>query len=578
MDSRLLYKNEYIDEESSTDDEYDEFIKKDRIIEKNNILIINSKDRDWKGTSSNIGTTPETFNYLVKFAPSGNEDTFVGQSSLAHFLINFKDISSVEFTSILIPNFYLDLEEFHCLYDSHQNIINSSSNSSENSRNIRLRKLSDLPYICLIIDEIGNTVHGTNEIINKSTAILVVDDSSDLSDNSGEYTCSTNTEYEISNNGKNLIADTKNKMLKFKNITENKKIYYPNLKGKFNILNIKLTDPDGNNLKLLDDYLNIESVGMADIDTEGKIIDLINNSVTVSNAFDPSQSNVSVSLSNLSFANGTLPTVSISTSADGLTVTAKITGGSNFLENDYIIITDPGSTSNTATFFIKSVTGNVITLNTKSYFSSEEYKIGNKIVINNLVIENIDYYDNNYLEKGTLENFLNRQNGHYIIGLGESHKSNNSSRSKMFNQIQIPFEYILDKNLGNSIVKQKMGLSKDVLGLVNGNSNTNTFVKLSNTSLSTYNNTPINVNDYYNNKKIIFTNAQGNTEITTINNYIADTDLSVTVNALENVSIQNDKYRILMHNKVSSGRILNIDLQNIISFNVVTKKKDNSLF
>ena len=54
-------------------------------------LIVDSKDRDWSGESSD----PLTFDYTVKFAPSSDLGDAKGQARLAHFLKNFKNIYNV---------------------------------------------------------------------------------------------------------------------------------------------------------------------------------------------------------------------------------------------------------------------------------------------------------------------------------------------------------------------------------------------------------------------------------------------------------------------------------------------------
>ena len=72
MDTNLLYKNKFINTNieanndlDDTDDEADEV--KD-VIQETHLLIVDSKDRDWSGESSD----PLTFDYTVKFAPSSD--------------------------------------------------------------------------------------------------------------------------------------------------------------------------------------------------------------------------------------------------------------------------------------------------------------------------------------------------------------------------------------------------------------------------------------------------------------------------------------------------------------------------
>jgi hypothetical protein len=592
MDNReLLYRNQFINEhednvqsDDSSEESSDDDSEKTLIVKKNLqtiLFIINSKDRAWRG--SNFVSDPNTFNYTVKFAPTSDTGGFSGQSELAHFLINVKDIVSIEFIQLILPNIYLDLETLHSLNDSNFKIITSSKDQNVDSRNIRFPRLSDLPYISLVIQEIGTTVAGTNSLLNNTTAIFVPDDLKEQSNNnSGKYSNTSINSYEYNNLGKSLVADSKPNLIKFINITPWKKLYYPNPKSTINLLTISFFDPDGNPLKLLDNYIDIHSVCLTNTESSGEIVELIKTTYTAEsgNAWETSQSDVTVSSSNISTNNdGTSPTVVISTSSDGLTITATITGGSGFLESDAITITDPGSTSNTAIFIIKYVTGKVIGINTKTYFSPEEYRIGTKILINNVQMTNIDYYDKNNLDIGALENYLNRNKGHLILGLTESGVSTNISRTNMFNQIQIPLEYILDKTTGKSTIKEDFKLKKNVIGKV-GDQNTSTTVTLADTDDSTYYDIPNSQSDYYNEKTIIFTSGSSKNISTTIKDYEKDNNnrLIATTETMSTIPEQNDKYRINMNSIVSSGRLINLNLQNTVSFKITTEKRDNSIF
>ena len=588
MDNReLLYRNQFINDEEDTDDsEYisdDESVKSLKV--KKNLqtilFIINSKDRAWRG--SNFVTDPNTFNYTVKFAPTSDTGVFSGQSELAHFLINVKDIVSIEFIQLILPNIYLDLDTLHSLNDTNFKIITSSKDQNTDSRNIRFPMLSDLPYVSLVIQEIGTTVAGTNSLLNNTTAIFVPDDLKEqTNNNSGKYSNTSINTYEYNNLGKSLVANSKPSLIKFLNITPWKKLYYPNPKSTINLLNISFYDPDGNPLRLLDNYLDIHSICLTNTDDSGEIIELVSTTYTAESgkAWEASQTSVTVSSSNITTNNnGSSPTVVISTSSDGLTITATITGGSGFLESDAITITDPGSTSNTAIFFVKNATGKAIGINTNTYFSPEEYRLGTKILINNVQMKNLDYYDSNNLDSGSLENFLNRKNGHLILGLKESGVSTNTSRTNMFNQILIPFEYILDKTTGKSSIKEDFKLKKNVIGKI-GNLITSTSVTLEDTDNSTYYDTPNSQADYYNEKTLIITSGTSKDTTTTILDYEKDSNnrLIATTNTLFVLPEENDTYRINMNSLTSSGKLINLNLQNTVSFKITTEKRDNSIF
>ena len=601
MNNDLHYKNKYINmhsdsqsgsgsdssEYSGSESESDVEAKmlkthKDKInkVEVTNLLIINSKDRDWRGINSGIASDPDTFNYTVKFAPTSDTGDFKGQSQLAHFLTNYKDITSIEFSYILIPNIYLNLELMHSLTDTNNNIINSSNDSSIDSKNIRLPRLTDLPYICLIIDEIGKTIDGTNSVLNTSTAILVPEDIRFTSnDNSGNYSNTTVNTYEYNNLGKHILADTHPSIIKFSNIIPWRKTYLPAPKASINLLNISFVDPDGNKIKLLDNYLDIESIGLAQTSDSGKVVSLVSLDVTVDNAWQTSQTHSNVT-SFTTNNNGSGFKCDLTTSSDGLTITLTINnGGSNFLESDFITITDPGSTSNTATFFVKEVTGTILSINTKTYFSSEEYKVGNKILFNNVTFTRSSYFDKNILDYSALEKKINRSSGHIIIGLDESLAGTNTSRSKMYNQIQIALEYNLDKTTGNSSIKTLYNLKKNVLGKVNS-VNTTTSVSIGDTSSSDYYDLPSSTTSYYNGKTIVFTSGVNKDVSRTINTYTKDINnkLIATIDALNNACSVNDTFRINIAGNVSTGKLINLELQNTIAFKITSEITDNSIF
>ena len=611
MENRnLLYDNEFIntdidgsDESDETDNETDDESEKVKIIKETKLLIINSKDRDWKGTAE-LTSDPDTFNYTVKFAPTTDQGEFTGQSQLAHFLTNFRDITEIEFTHVILPNIYVDLETMHNLYDDNHKIITSSSRTTIDSRNIRLPRLTDLPYISLIINEIGTTIEGTNSLLNTTTAVLVTEEIKILTnDNSGKYSNNTavaSTTYEYNNLGKNLIANSEPVLIKFVNITPWKKIYNPNPKSGINILNISFFDPDGKQIKLLDDYLDIDSVGLVNTDSSGGITSFTDNTntatgsntltTTVSNAWATSQNNVVISSDYFATNNsGTNPSITMSTSIDGLTITVSITDGEGFLENDIIRISDPGNLSTEKiTFYVKEVSGTSISINTKTYFSPEEYKIGDKLLISKAKLLLTDYYEINNLDTGRLENFLNRDEGHFIIGIGESKKSTNVSTCNMYNQIQIPLSYTLNKTTGKSSIEETFRLKKNVLGIVGGN-NSHSLVNLGHTlkvdnllnnSLTSfpYNSIPSNQNDYYNNKTLIFTSGTSKNQETIITDYnLTNNSLFANVNTLDITPSFNDRYRINMSSPVSAGKLINLNLQNTISLKITTEKKDSSI-
>jgi hypothetical protein len=101
------------------------------------------------------------------------------------------------------------------------------------------------------------------------------------------------------------------------------------------------------------------------------------------------------------------------------------------LMNDYLTISSISADGNPVTNF---------KLVTTEYFSPEEYKIGDTIIIKDTVLDTHATVNN-----GNLHRFINRLEGHSIVGL-----SGVNADTKLYNTINIPFEYSLNKTTGVS--------------------------------------------------------------------------------------------------------------------------------
>jgi len=99
------------------------------------------------------------------------------------------------------------------------------------------------------------------------------------------------------------------------------------------------------------------------------------------------------------------------------------------LMNDYLTISTISADGN-------SVTN--LKLVTSEYFSPEEYKIGDTIIIKNMVLDT-----DATVNTGNLQRFINRPEGHSIVGLAGV-----NSDTKLYNTINIPFEYSINKTTG----------------------------------------------------------------------------------------------------------------------------------
>ena len=169
------------------------------------------------------------------------------------------------------------------------------------------------------------------------------------------------------------------------------------------ILKIRMTEYFSPEEYKIGDKININNIS---IGGAGTVTAVSSSTPTVNGAWQTSQSGVSASTFTTS-GDGEKIIFSITTDGSGDISASSITdGGVKFAASDTIVVTDPGNTSNTATFTVSTVTSSTT------------------------------------LYKDSLEMFLNRASGHSILGLESSISSNSS---KLYNIIKIPFDYTINK-------------------------------------------------------------------------------------------------------------------------------------
>ena len=433
------------------------------VIEKDNIVFVNSIDRNYAYDTN--------YNFTMNFTSTNLSNGFVNK--------DFKNITKIELVNLIIKNIYINQAEVISLYN---NSIITSETTGVNSNNIRLQRVSDLPYLLLSIEDLSNNNYGSNKEINKSTFTLIIDDSFENSNNnSGFYTLNTNY-IEYGNIGKNILAQTDKKRLRFKYIDDCPIMYFPSVKNNLKNLKFTLKTPSGKILANLNDKLAISNIALTDIGT--------------------------------------------------------------------------GSGANLG--------GQKLVITFNSYFSSDEYNIGDKIIFKNLTINNSN------IRTTSLIQFLMKSEGHSIIGIF------GDDANKLYNSVYIPLEYNLD--LTTITTTQSYATIKDNFGLTKYtrsnivSSATNNTITLDNSASSS--------NDVYNNLKIKIYNGKGNGQIRTISDYVGLTNVA-TVN--EDWEIQPDStssYAIYVDSSiinVSSGIVLNTNLENIIIMKITHEIRDNML-
>ena len=161
-------------------------------------------------------------------------------------------MTSIKFVDLVIKDRYVDLKEINYLY-------NTSNISLE--RNIKMERISDLPYLIIEISDINNLNYGTNNDINKASFILKYDDDKDIRNNSGifiSYAAEDNLQYKNVNNS--ILPETNNKTLYFKNFGEKYFDYENNPKGVLKNMKILIKTPNGKVLGKMNNYLNINKI------------------------------------------------------------------------------------------------------------------------------------------------------------------------------------------------------------------------------------------------------------------------------------------------------------------------------
>ena len=235
---------------------YDEFeqhvrISKEKFKVKEHVITINSKDRNY--------TIDTPYNFSINFSSLNQNVMNIGKS--------FKNIKSIMFLGMVIPNIYLDIKEVLSLYN--KGFITTTPNPKN------FMRISDLPYLTLTISEIRNpNMFGSNTILNKASFVLVLDDIvPKTSNNSGSSSASGSTFTENGNLNNSVVGGTDRNVLYFKDITQSPIIYSASPNSYLNNLEVTLSTPEGKVLSTLNNYLECFII-KGERDTTGSIPNL----------------------------------------------------------------------------------------------------------------------------------------------------------------------------------------------------------------------------------------------------------------------------------------------------------------
>lgn len=392
LDEFKLFLNE---DNSNNDDDNDNENKKkfieDKdiydIVDNESVFTINSKDRNLINETA--------FNFSINFGTNNPNKINIGK--------NFKNIVEVEFLGLIIPDFYVDIKEIITL--DKKSLINYVTGGNT-TRKLKLKRISDLPYLLLNITELKNTNSmGSDQAINNSSYVLVLDEIRDMSDNnSGTLGLDNNLKVIDNNifffnNGDNfteqgnldqtIIGETPKRNLYFKSFTT-PSIKYSNPQNYLGNIQVSLRTPQGELLKNLNDFLDVYRVYKFG---DGTAENPYRLRVKFYNFF----------------------------SAD------------EFRIGDRILFKDLGYPVDESLHYNEENVINIIIAD--GYTTSDS--ISERVPKFKLLYDNIGFTNPNYLDRySQIIQFLEREEGHSIYEV----VGNNNNSKKLFTEIGIPFD------------------------------------------------------------------------------------------------------------------------------------------
>ena len=374
---------------------------------KNNTLVLDSLDRNWLGED-------KTFGY--KFNLNN------GNNSLGEYNRFYKNVQEIYIEYVIMPNIFINIEDLHC---SKKIGLLPEKNGELLVNNLIFPKLSDLKYLVMNIDEIKSDIDGTNNSINKSSAIFLLDSFICRSNMSSMKLKSVLNGTDIQgymdnnllNTGEGLMYNNINQFVIFKNISHTSQIVNLNLKS----LRISFLNPNGKRLSLMNDSLSFKNINS----TKFTLTSKLNNKV--------------ITTSDTKVRTGLFISDSVSELNDINTVIYK-KDSSNYTLNK----TTKGNGGNVSLIF----ESRKIEIECNEYFSSEEYRIGDTLIFKN--INNVN---------SNLISFLKREGGHVIVGLRKTNSS-----SSLYNIVEILPEIEIDLTTGEEILNY-YGLTDTITAL-----------------------------------------------------------------------------------------------------------------
>lgn len=394
--------------------------RKDFLDEKETISYSTTESIFFNSIDRNI-EQEETFSYNVTF---GNKT--LNDSSVPKF---FKNISSIKIGYVVIPDMYVDINEILSATNNETVVLNDNTDLEKNHL-VQFKKLSDLPYIIMKVAELDKRNHGTNNTLNESFCVLLLDTSHTL--NSGQnktFVVSSGTLTTNNNFAKTLVPFNSKLILNYINRAAEKS-YKPIAKGTLPNLSFSFHLPNGTRIKMLNDYLEIRNcyyyddtavaasinnnnvAGVAELDGHTLAPD---NILILKDQTTNTENGVYIFKAGPTFDPG-------STEQNAVNLSYLVSNGTQNSNRVY--------RRSATNFFRRDET---LKLRISKYFCSEEYSVGDNIIIKDIIINGTD--------NSALRNFLSRSQGHTIVNIFDS---NNKSNLNLYNTICISPQLTLD--------------------------------------------------------------------------------------------------------------------------------------
>ena len=448
-----ISQNNNIYENNSLFEEYKKnLFTKRKYINREHFITISSGDRDWFNNSNE-----NRFNFQVKFNPSVTGKTLVpkvvdGKTVRIHKDddgnyygdVVYEEKEFLGSTACGLPKEFKNIVSFEMIRSlfAIENIILPFDNRI-------FIDFKSLPYVVLKIDEIEGLYSGTNSKIDKSFAHLLWD-----KDNASDVTTGLDYNNKYSRQMKRgycLMAP-----LGFE-----KKTFYPSPLASLNTLSLNLMTPKGQDINNHPDVLKISTVkfitpSYTGSEDESVVADVAygtgNLTIKTAGVFATSKHELPQRLQfKFTVATSASRTFTvIGKNVKGSTIMEVVTGGAvgvtvkTILKYASITSITPSAASaggakvkvgnegvsnleiDEANGFPNDDSEKYLEIVTSTFFSNRFFKIGDNIKIKNFKLDSGSVTETNV----NLNEFINREEGHYIINLARENTQFNTAKNE----------------------------------------------------------------------------------------------------------------------------------------------------